>query len=246
MDCVRGIWGHFEILHALKCVLGASEVLFAHVYSTYIPASCRLCLTVSDRKVPHTGPQPVPAQGSHNLKLVKVQSKKQADLISTIWWNKRHIDWFRFEGWFCLHYNIEPCRTVLAHQTRSFCASQRKQLYWWKSLWQLWGKIFPIYVHALTGEQTQCDILNRIQDSDNLSVLQEDICVLKWTGVGNWCIVRTQLLAICNSIINNNMSLYRGIWSKMDELTAKMLFSGCTQPYIKTWVESLLFASFAS
>ena len=32
MNCVRGVWGHapgnFEILHALKCVLGAPEALF--------------------------------------------------------------------------------------------------------------------------------------------------------------------------------------------------------------------------
>ena len=32
LDCMRGVWGHapgnFEILHALKCVLGACEALF--------------------------------------------------------------------------------------------------------------------------------------------------------------------------------------------------------------------------
>ena len=30
---------NFEVLHALKCVLGASEApFFVHAYSTYIPA----------------------------------------------------------------------------------------------------------------------------------------------------------------------------------------------------------------
>ena len=32
LDCMRGVWGHalgnFEILHALKCVLGAHEALY--------------------------------------------------------------------------------------------------------------------------------------------------------------------------------------------------------------------------
>ena len=36
--------GNFEILHALKCVLGAPEALFVHAHSTYIPASCLLQL----------------------------------------------------------------------------------------------------------------------------------------------------------------------------------------------------------
>ena len=42
--------GNFEILHALKCVLGAPEAPF-HAHSTYIPASCRVRLAVSDQKV---------------------------------------------------------------------------------------------------------------------------------------------------------------------------------------------------
>ena len=39
MDCVKGVWGmppgNFEILHALKCVLGAPEALF-HAYTQYL------------------------------------------------------------------------------------------------------------------------------------------------------------------------------------------------------------------
>ena len=40
IDCARGVWGtppeNFEVLHALKRVLGASEAPFVHAYSTYI------------------------------------------------------------------------------------------------------------------------------------------------------------------------------------------------------------------
>ena len=43
--------GNFEILNVLKCVLGLLRLLFAHAYSTYIRASCRLRLVLSDRKV---------------------------------------------------------------------------------------------------------------------------------------------------------------------------------------------------
>ena len=47
MDCVRGVWGHapgnFEILHALKCVLGAPEALFRactqYIYICKLPSS---------------------------------------------------------------------------------------------------------------------------------------------------------------------------------------------------------------
>ena len=45
-----------RFLHALKCILGAPEALFVHAHSTYIPASCRLRLAVSDRKVRRMGP----------------------------------------------------------------------------------------------------------------------------------------------------------------------------------------------
>ena len=41
--------------HALKCVLGLMRLLFVHAYSKYLPASCRLCLAVSDKE--STGPQ---------------------------------------------------------------------------------------------------------------------------------------------------------------------------------------------
>ena len=51
--CEGKVWGHghrnFEILHALKCVLGAPKAFFVHAHSKYIPKSCRLA--VSDRKV---------------------------------------------------------------------------------------------------------------------------------------------------------------------------------------------------
>ena len=45
--CEGGVWGHapgnFEMLCALKCVLGTPETLFVvHAHSTYIPASCCL------------------------------------------------------------------------------------------------------------------------------------------------------------------------------------------------------------
>ena len=43
--------GNFEILHALKCVLGAPEAVFHAAHSTYIPASCHLQLAVSVQKV---------------------------------------------------------------------------------------------------------------------------------------------------------------------------------------------------
>ena len=42
MDCVRGVWGLLKLF-------------FVHSHSTYIPASCRLRLAVSDRKVRRTG-----------------------------------------------------------------------------------------------------------------------------------------------------------------------------------------------
>ena len=49
----HNLWGHalgnFEILHALKHVLGASEASFMHSYSTYVPASCCLHLAVSEK-----------------------------------------------------------------------------------------------------------------------------------------------------------------------------------------------------
>ena len=41
---------NYEILHALKCVLGASEVPFrVHAYCTYIPTGCHLRLAGSDQ-----------------------------------------------------------------------------------------------------------------------------------------------------------------------------------------------------
>ena len=43
--------GNFEILHALKCVLGAPEALYRAAHSTYIPASCCLRLAISDQEV---------------------------------------------------------------------------------------------------------------------------------------------------------------------------------------------------
>ena len=52
---------NFAILHALKCVLGASEAPF-WAYTQYIPASFCLRLAVSDRKVRHTGPLSVAVQ----------------------------------------------------------------------------------------------------------------------------------------------------------------------------------------
>ena len=48
----------FEVLHALKCVLGASEASFcACIQYIHIPASCRLGLAVSDQKVRRTRPK---------------------------------------------------------------------------------------------------------------------------------------------------------------------------------------------
>ena len=49
MGCVRGVWGtppgNFEILHALKCVLGAPEVLFCactkYTYTCKLQSSIR-------------------------------------------------------------------------------------------------------------------------------------------------------------------------------------------------------------
>ena len=41
--------GNFEILHTLKCVLGAPEAFLC--VCTHTPASCHLRLAVSDRKV---------------------------------------------------------------------------------------------------------------------------------------------------------------------------------------------------
>ena len=46
--------GNFEILYALKFVLGAPEALFHAAHSTYIPTSCRLQLAVSDRNLSTT------------------------------------------------------------------------------------------------------------------------------------------------------------------------------------------------
>ena len=43
--------GNFEVLHALKCVLGAFEAPFCACIQSYIPASCRLRLAVSDQKL---------------------------------------------------------------------------------------------------------------------------------------------------------------------------------------------------
>ena len=63
IDCVRGglgarAPGNFAILHALKCVLGASEASF-RAYIQYIH-TCQLSSSfsgaVSDRKVRRTGP----------------------------------------------------------------------------------------------------------------------------------------------------------------------------------------------
>ena len=48
---------NFEVLHALKRVLGASEApLCARIQYIHIPGSCRLRLAVSDQKVRRTGP----------------------------------------------------------------------------------------------------------------------------------------------------------------------------------------------
>ena len=68
MDYVRErVWGHghrnFEILHALKCVLGAPKAFFVHAHSKYIPKSCRLA--VSDRKVWPYGALPSRPCSSH-------------------------------------------------------------------------------------------------------------------------------------------------------------------------------------
>ena len=55
MDCVRGVWGNFEILHALKCVLGAPGALFRactqYIYTCKLPSS----ISGSDQKVRCTG-----------------------------------------------------------------------------------------------------------------------------------------------------------------------------------------------
>ena len=77
VDCVRGsggtFSGNFEILHALKCVLGAPEALFRactqYIYTCKLPSSissfrlknttygaARLRLAISDRKIQCTGP----------------------------------------------------------------------------------------------------------------------------------------------------------------------------------------------
>ena len=60
MDYVRGVGstppGNFEMLHALQCVCRLLRLFFMHAHSKYIPASCRLRLTVSDQRVWHTGP----------------------------------------------------------------------------------------------------------------------------------------------------------------------------------------------
>ena len=49
MDCVGGVWGtppgNFEILYALKCVLGAPEALF-HACTQYI-YTCKLPSLIS-------------------------------------------------------------------------------------------------------------------------------------------------------------------------------------------------------
>ena len=42
--------GNFEILRALKCVLGAPEALYYAAHSTYIPASCCLRLAMEIKK----------------------------------------------------------------------------------------------------------------------------------------------------------------------------------------------------
>ena len=45
MDCVRGSGGNFEILHVLKCVLGAPEALF-RACTQYI-YTCKLLCSIS-------------------------------------------------------------------------------------------------------------------------------------------------------------------------------------------------------
>ena len=54
MDCVRGLWGHppgnLRLYMLWSVFWGLLRFFFVHAYSTYIPASRRLRLAVSDRR----------------------------------------------------------------------------------------------------------------------------------------------------------------------------------------------------
>ena len=89
--CVRGglgarPWKFWDFTCSEVCSGGFLRLLFKHAYSTYIPASCRFRLAVSDRKVQRMGPKSAAALKSRKIKCVfwslrqqrKREAKKQA------------------------------------------------------------------------------------------------------------------------------------------------------------------------
>ena len=99
--CLRGGWGHaprkFYMLWSV--FWGLLRLLFTHAYSAYIIASCSFRLAVSDWKVWCTG------------RLCK--AKKQADLKSTIQWNKPLKEARMGYEWWTRSYVVERARDKL-------------------------------------------------------------------------------------------------------------------------------------
>ena len=78
---------NFEVLHALKCVLGASEApVCACIQYIHIPASCRLRLAVSERESLYSPMLKYESYRSRGLKLRhRVTMRKER--LSTLQFN---------------------------------------------------------------------------------------------------------------------------------------------------------------